>query len=102
MKTAYTFIFQELFFEDVEEAIFYYEQIKVGLGQRFSTDLEKTLITIYRNPLFASQRYKDRNQNPIRCAQLPIFPYLIHYYVNNNTGLVTILAVYSTHQKRRT
>jgi toxin ParE1/3/4 len=87
----YTVVFSPLAFEDAEAAIAQYENIQTGLGKRFNEQLQAALLTINRNPLFASFRYAS-----IRCAQVKRFPYLIHYYVNETELLVTITAVYPT------
>jgi hypothetical protein len=46
------------------------------------------------NPHFASFRYED-----VRCAQVPKFPYLVHYTINEDTRTIFIAAVYSTYQQ---
>jgi hypothetical protein len=96
MKHTYSFNFDPSFFEDAYEAVLHYERISSNLGMRFNEELQTTLEAIKRNPLFASVRYKD-----IRCAQLAKFPYLVHYHINTDTALVTIVAVYSTWQQLR-
>ena len=42
---------------------------------------------------FATVRYDN-----IRCAQVKKFPYLVHYHIDEIQGIVTIIAVYSTHR----
>lgn len=87
-------IFSPIALDDSEQAATYYETIQPGLGKRFLNQLQLTLNAIKRNPFFASTRYDD-----IRCARIKKFPYLVHYHINKKEAIVSILAVYSTHQE---
>jgi hypothetical protein len=48
----------------------------------------------YLHPHFASFRYED-----VRCAQVPKFPYLVHYTIDEATRTVLVAAIYSTRQE---
>ncbi|MFN5648057.1 MAG: type II toxin-antitoxin system RelE/ParE family toxin [Sphingobacteriales bacterium] len=89
----YAIIFSPVTFDDIEKACEYYEKKQTGLGKRFATQLQLTLNTIKSNPFFATVRYDD-----IRCAGIKKFPYLVHYHINEDEQLVTILSVYSTYK----
>lgn len=78
---------------DIKDAQRYYGDIQQGLGNRFTEELDKVLISIKRNAQFASVRYAD-----IRCARIRKFPYLVHYKIVDNNRVI-ILAVYSTYKK---
>ncbi len=91
---SYTVIFSPVAIEDVEQAVDYYEKQQPGLGKRFAARLLLTLNAIKRNPFFASLCYDD-----FRCANMKKFPYLVHYHINEDELLVTIIAVYSTYKK---
>lgn len=91
---SFTVIFSPLAIEDAEQAFDYYEEKQTGLGSRFAAQLQLTLNAIKRNPFFAAIRYDD-----IRCARIKKFPYLIHYHINEDELLVTIIAVYSTYRE---
>jgi toxin ParE1/3/4 len=93
MKT-FNVIFSPVAIDDAEQAVDYYEKKQTGLGKRFAAQLLLTLNTIKRNPFFASIRYDD-----IRCAGIKKFPYLVHYHINEEELLVTIIAVYSTYRE---
>ncbi len=67
---------------------------KTGLGKRFATHLQLTLNTIKSNPFFATVRFDD-----IRCVGIKKFPCLVHYHINEEEQIVTILAVYSTYKE---
>lgn len=90
----FLFIFSPSVSGDEDKAFEYYESLQPGLGVRFLNQLELTYKAIKRNPLFASVRYDD-----IRCAQVKKFPYLVHYHINKKEAIVSIIAVYSTHQE---
>jgi plasmid stabilization system protein ParE len=90
----FNFIYSPLTLSDIEEAKDYYENIQKGLGKRFVNQLQIALLSLKRNPFFASVRYDD-----IRCVQIKRFPYLIHYHVDEKDFIVTIIAVYSTHRE---
>ena len=70
------------------------EELQQGLGKRFASKLLLTLNSIKRNPHFASVRYDD-----IRCTAIKKFPYMVHYHIDEDELLITILAVYSTHKE---
>jgi len=73
----YAIIFSPVTFDGIEKACEYYEKKQTGLGKRFAT-----------------VRYDD-----IRCAGIKKFPYLVHYHINEDEQLVTILSVYSTYKE---
>jgi hypothetical protein len=65
-----------------------------GLGKRFTGQVQLVLKPIKINPHFAYIRYED-----VCCAQVPKFPYLVHYTIDEDSRTVLIAAVYSTHQQ---
>ena len=91
---SFTVIFSPVAIDDLEQAVDYYEEKQTGMGKRFATQLQLTLNTIKRNPFFATVRYDD-----IRCASIKKFPYLVHYHINEDELLVTIIAVYSAYRE---
>ena len=87
-------IFSPAAIDDSEQAVDYYEEQQPSLGKRFAAQLHLTLNAIKRNPFFASVRYDD-----IRCASIKRFPYLVHYQIDEDELLVTVIAVFSTHKE---
>ena len=87
----FVIIFSPAAITDAEKAVEYYEEQQPGLGKRFTAQLQLTLTAVKRNPFFTSVRYED-----IRCAALKKFPYLVHYHIDENVRLVTIIAIYSS------
>ena len=90
----FTVVFSPFAIEDTEKAVEYYEEKQTGLGGRFTSQLQQILNTIKRNPFFAAVRYDD-----IRCAIIKKFPYLVHYHIDEEELLVTIIAIYSTYKE---
>jgi hypothetical protein len=90
----YTVVFAPLAMQDIEDAAAYYNEQQPGLGKHFAVQLQHALAAIKRNPFFSAVRYED-----IRCAQVPKFPFLVHYKIDEPTTTVTIAAVYSTFQQ---
>ena len=91
---SFTVTFLPLAIDDIEQTLDYYEKQQPGLCKRFAAQLQKTLNAINRNPFFASVRYDD-----IRCAAIKKFPYLVHYNINEDELVVTIIAVYSAYRE---
>ena len=78
---------------DVREAKSWYKEQKVGLEIRFTKAIETTIHHILQNPFSYALRYKK-----IRIAHPKIFPYNIHFYVDESLQKVTITAI--VHGKR--
>ena len=92
--TRYKVIYSAHALTDLEDAVEYYNGQQKGLGKRFAAQVQLALASIKKNPHFASFRYED-----VRCAQVPKFPYLVHYTIDEDSRTVLIAAIYSTHQQ---
>jgi hypothetical protein len=63
----------------------WYLQLKVkGLGNRFAKSIKDTVTRIQSNPHAFAVRYKN-----VRIAHTDIFPYALHFYLDNNTIVIT-------------
>jgi hypothetical protein len=62
-----------------------------GLGKRLSVDMAKTIKSITINPKAFAVRYDD-----YRVANFETFPYAAHYFVDDVTFSVYIVAVIHT------
>lgn len=91
---SFAVIFSPIAINDLEQAVVYYERKQTGLGKRFAANVQTTLNSIKRHPFFATIRYGD-----IRCARIKKFPYLVHYHINEDELIVTIIAIYSTYKE---
>lgn len=78
--------------KDAQKAIDYYDEQRIGLGGKFNTTLDKHISTIANNP-FYQLRYKDYRALPIKK-----FPYLILFYIQEESNTVFITAVFHTKQ----
>ena len=78
--------------DDLDNAINYYNSKQIGLGKRFYLEYKKTLKTIKTNPYYRVF-YDD-----IHCLQIGIFPYLIHYTINESNKFILVEAVICTHK----
>jgi plasmid stabilization system protein ParE len=76
---------------DIDEAANWYQQAKVGLGRKFTSEIRKKIEFICKNPQAIAFRYKT-----IRTATLDSFPFLIHYQVDSHSKTIIIIAVLHT------
>jgi len=76
---------------DIQDAAFYYNQQKTGLGLRFTKEVKATIKFVCNNPKAAPNRYKDRHT-----ILVDDFPYLIHYTVDSKAQVIRIHAVLHT------
>lgn len=79
---------------ETEEARRWYNRQQKGLGKRFVNDVEKVINDIKANPFFASVKFET-----IRTAACKIFPYVVHYEIDEAEKIVRILSVF--HFSRR-
>ncbi len=76
---------------DINEAAVWYNEKQIGLGKRFITEARQKVNQIKRNPFISVNRYDE-----IRTAVLEVFPFMIHYSVNEAEKTILILAVLHT------
>jgi hypothetical protein len=77
---------------ELDEAVFYYETIRKGLGEKFILDYENQLNTLYNFPFF------EEKYNIVRTLPLKKFPYTIHFTVDELEKIVSIQAVTCDYQ----
>lgn len=76
---------------DIQEITDWYNDQQVGLGKRFQQTAIKHINSLSKDPQIYAIRYKE-----IRCVLVNKFPYLAHFYINNDNNTVEVLAVIST------
>jgi plasmid stabilization system protein ParE len=76
---------------DIQEIINWYNGQKDGLGERFHQTIIIQINSLHKTPHIYSIRYKQ-----IRCMLVSKFPYMIHFYINEETMSVEVLAIIST------
>ena len=87
---AYLVKVEERAFNDIQQAVNYYNGKQSKLGEKFYTSYKKTLRTLKRNPYFQI-RY-----DAIRCIVIKSFPYMIHFSIDEKEKRIIIFAVVHT------
>lgn len=77
--------------EDIREAAKWYNKQQEGLGKRFTAEVRKKVHFIRQNPKASEIRYKN-----IRSLFLNVFPFIIHYTINEASMIIIISAVLHT------
>lgn len=85
----YKCIFLPKAYQEFFEAWEWYEQVQIGLGDRFRNELFKTVQIIANNPV----QYAIR-KSPYREALIEVFPYLIIYQVIEKKNKIAIVSVF--------
>lgn len=76
---------------DIQEITDWYNESQAGLGKRFQNKAIKQINSLNKDPQIYSIRYKE-----IRCVIIKQFPYMAHFYINDENNTVEVLAVIST------
>ncbi|WP_390937473.1 type II toxin-antitoxin system RelE/ParE family toxin [Parapedobacter soli] len=76
--------------DDIREAKNWYNEQQPGLGARFTKAVRALVKRVARYPHHYAVRYSQT-----RMAQLTVFPYLIHYYIDEARTSVVIIAILS-------
>lgn len=79
---------------ETEEARRWYNKQQYGLGKRFIADIQKVINDIKFNPFFASVKFDS-----IRTATCKIFPYTVHYEIDEKEKLIRIISVFHISRK---
>ncbi|MHC1775202.1 MAG: type II toxin-antitoxin system RelE/ParE family toxin [Lentimicrobium sp.] len=87
----YNVVILPLASEDIRQASSWYELRQKGLGKKFVSELRETAKFIKHEPQAAGIRYGD-----IRVVALKVFPFMIHYAIDENNKNIIILAVFHT------
>ena len=80
-------------FTDVQEAKIWYKEQKDGLEVEFALSIETAIQKVLKMPTSYSPRYKN-----VRIAHPKIFPYNIHFYIDEVNQTVIFTAI--VHNKR--
>lgn len=85
---AFTLIVSPLAKRDLQEAYEWYEEQSEGLGERFLNSFDEAFDELLENPFYAV-RYDST-----RCLPLRVFPYMIHFYINEERGIIYIVSIF--------
>ncbi|GAF04797.1 type II toxin-antitoxin system RelE/ParE family toxin [Saccharicrinis fermentans] len=77
--------------EDIREAAKWYNKQQKGLGKSFTAEVRENVHFIRQNPKASNIRYKN-----VRTAVLNVFPFMIHYTIDEKDKTVIISAVLHT------
>lgn len=77
---------------ELDEAVFYYQNIRKDLGEKFLLDYEDQLDTLYTFPFF------ENKYNSVRLLPFKKFPYTIHFTVDEFEKTVSIQAITCDYQ----
>ena len=88
----FTVVIEKRAIKDAQKAIDYYDEQRIGLCEKFNAALNKQIASIAINP-FYKFRYKD-----FRALPILKFPYLIIFYIREDSNTVFISAVFHTKQ----
>ena len=90
----YKVVFSKKSLLETDEARRWYNKQQHGLGKKFVTDVRDVIKDIKANPFFASAKFET-----IRTAACKIFPYTVHYEIDEKDNFVRIVSVF--HISRR-
>lgn len=90
-KRNFTITYHQDLQYDFQEAMDYYNDKSTLLGDRFYSVAMARIKTLDNNAYLYAVKYGE-----IRCTEVPKFPYLIHYKINESQHTVEILAVICT------
>ncbi|MDH5610772.1 MAG: type II toxin-antitoxin system RelE/ParE family toxin [Cyclobacteriaceae bacterium] len=79
--------------QDIKEAARWYNERSQGLGKRFTHHVREKVKFICQNPTAVAIRYDDT-----RTAVMDVFPYMIHFTIDEENKKIIISAVLSTHR----
>jgi len=77
--------------QDIEEAAQWYDSKQKGLSKRFTSQVREKVKFILQNPTASALRYDG-----VRTSVLDIFPFMIHYSIDEAQKLVIVSAVLHT------
>lgn len=76
---------------DISVAATWYNSKKKGLGKRFTKEVRSKVLFISKNPEASAIRYDDT-----RCAVLDVFPFMVHYIIDEPNKAIIVVAVFHT------
>lgn len=77
---------------DIQEAIDYYDEQLIGLGEKFEAYLNKYIKSLAKNSSYQIRYDKTR------CLPLKKYPFMIHFTVDEKIKLVYIHSIVNTYR----
>jgi hypothetical protein len=81
-------IFAAEVYDDLQQAVDFYNSRKKGLGSRFFKAVKIQISRIQSNAYSFQIRYSD-----IRCSPINKFPFMMHYRVLTDPNVIMIIAI---------
>jgi len=78
---------------DIREAKQWYRKQQENLDKRFAEDIKITVNRMQKNPLNYEVKYRN-----VRVAYCDIFPYSVHFYINDSENKLIIIAIVHQHR----
>lgn len=78
--------------QDIQEAIYWYNDQQADLGRKFHVTIKRVLSKLKKNAFFQI-RYDD-----VHCLPVKVFPFMIHYTINEESRLIIVRAILHTSQ----
>lgn len=97
MRSKYKIQFALESFDELKQAVDYYNNLSYGLGNRFKQNFIDATKKLKTNPTYSSIRYDE-----VRFAVIKRFPYAIHYTVDEKQRIVKIQALLAFKQNTDT
>lgn len=83
--------FNPEFFNDISQAVDWYNEQQIGLGDRFFKSVKKQTTKLSTTALQYAIKYDN-----IRCVCIENFPYMLHYHIDKNNKSIKIEALFHT------
>lgn len=77
-------------YQDIQEAIDWYNHQQPGLGGRFHMEIKATFNKLKTHPFFQI-RYDN-----VHCFLVKRFPYMVHYTIDEENSNIVVRAVFCT------
>jgi len=88
---SYTVLYHNAVKLDISEAKDWYKSRRLGLEKRFSAEVKNAIIQLSEDPYLFEKKYKE-----VRVVYTKIFPFGVHYYLNETTKIINVLGVFHT------
>ena len=69
----------------------WYKSQQKGIEKRFASEVKTTISYLIKNPLLFQEKYKK-----VRFSFTELFPFGVHYHLNQETKTITVLGVIHT------
>jgi len=90
-------MYKAYYLDEVENDILaakqWYAELQVGLDIKFTSSVKEAILNILKMPSAFAVRYKN-----VRIAHTKIFPYNIHYYIDEMKVQVVVIGI--VHNRR--